>query len=310
MSIVIIMPNRPADARRLAEDLRDQRSAPDIRLWPDCGEDDAVEIVVSWMHPAGALQRFRNLRMLVSFGAGVDHLLGDRSIPAGVPVVRTVAEGLAGDIAEYVVASIAHHRRHGADYARDQCAHRWKPRPYPRECIVLVLGAGRMGLATARTLATLGFGVRVWRRSGVGNIEGLDCLAGRAALDEALPGADAVVCLLPLTPATEDLLDARFFARMKSGSLLVNVARGRHLVERDLLEALDLGRPGGAVLDVVRTEPLPPDHPFWDHPGITLTPHVAALTDPAAAADHIAENLRRLEAGETLLDVVDLGRGY
>jgi glyoxylate/hydroxypyruvate reductase A len=308
--VVIIMPGREAEAGRLAEGLRRRLPSTAVGVWPEYGAADEVTAVVSWRHPPGVLEGFPALRMVASFGAGAEHLLEDAAVPAGVAVVRTVADGLARDLAEYVVAAVTRHRRRLREHERDQRRRRWRPRTYPARWTDLVLGMGRMGVVSARALAALGHEVLGWRRSVAAPVSGVNCLAGMPALADALPDADAVVCLLPLTPATGDLIDESFLARMKPGSLLVNVARGRHVVEDDLLDALDRGRPKHAVLDVVRTEPLPPEHPFWDHPGVTLTPHVAALTDPEAAADRIADNLRRLDAGEPLLDEVDRELGY
>ncbi|MEN8164051.1 MAG: NAD(P)-dependent oxidoreductase, partial [Acidobacteriota bacterium] len=186
---------------------------------------------------------------------------------------------------------------------------RWRPRPYEFVSTVLVLGMGRMGSAVAHGLTGVGHRVIGWSRSGR-VVAGVECVAGRQALEEVLPQADVVVCLLPLTPNTEGILGHEFFSLMKKRSLLVNVGRGGHLVEHDLIAALANGRPGHAVLDVFRQEPLPANHPFWVHPAITVTPHVAALTNPRGAAERIAENRRRLHAGEPLLDLVDRGRGY
>ena len=310
MVLLILMPDRWDDAIKLRDNLRRLDRSLEVRIWPESGDESSVDVIVSWRHPAGVLRRFENLKLLVSFGAGAEHLLTDDGVPDDLPIVRTVDPVLIRDMVGYVVTVINNHRRGFFKYQTDQRAHRWNPQAYQRMPVALVLGMGRLGSATARTLADLGYRVVGWSRKNRRDEGGLEVVVGWDELFRVLPEADSVTCLLPLTPQTRDMLDASFFARMKEGSLLVNAGRGGHLVERDLVEALDRDRPGHAVLDVFREEPLPDDHPFWEHPKITITPHVAALTDPFAAAERVVESCRRLRAGEPLLDRVDLERGY
>jgi glyoxylate/hydroxypyruvate reductase A len=309
MGIVIVMPGRDEDAARLRVAL--QRLDSDLEVWiqPDIPDPGRVVSAVTWKHSPGELGRFPNLRAAISYGAGVEHLLDDPSIPAGVTIARTVDEGLIRDMVEFVVGRVIEHRRGFRGVAADQRTSSWVPRRYPPHWDVLILGAGRLGGAAAEALHHLGHRVTVWSRSGRAPVH-VSSIVGREALLEALPGADAVVCLLPLTGATRDLIDASFLARMKPGSLLLNVGRGAHLVESDLLPALDSGRPAVAVLDVFTTEPLPPDHPFWGHPRVVVSPHVASLTDPEGVAGAILANHRRAVAGEPLCDAVDVDRGY
>ncbi len=309
MVVVIVLPGRRSDARRLADDLRAIDVSIEPRIWPEAGDPEEVEAVVAWKHPPGLLREFPRLRLVLSFGAGVEHLLADPGLPPGIPLVRTVEPGLLSGMAEYVVSAVAQHRRHWEAYREDQRAARWNPRNYELSHTVLLLGMGRLGRSVARALKAAGLSVEGWNRTG-GSADGVPCRSGRDALLDAASRADAVVCLLPLTGETENILDRDLFGVMKEGSLLVNVGRGAHLVENDLIEALGRNRPAHAVLDVFRKEPLPGDHPFWSHPSITVTPHVAALTDPGGAAERIAENLRRLRSGEELLDRVDRERGY
>jgi glyoxylate/hydroxypyruvate reductase A len=303
------MPERPEDAHRLAADVQNLDRGIDARVWPEAGDPEEVEMIVAWRQPQGLWSSFPNLRLVASFGAGVESLVGDADLPANVAVVRTVDGALAHGMAEYVVTAIADWRRGWTSYRKDQDLGRWRPRSYSFACTVLVLGMGRMGSGVVRSLEAVGHRVLGWRRSGKA-LNGVEGFSGRSGLEAALPEADVVVCLLPLTPDTEGLLEGTLFSRMKKDSLLINVGRGAHLVEEDLIPALESGRPGHAVLDVFRREPLPEDHPFWKHPCITITPHVAALTDPKGAAERIVENWRRLQSGETLVDLVDRGRGY
>jgi len=309
MTLLIVMPERLDDAHQLVADLREIDPKIYTRVWPEVGNPDHVKMVVAWRQPQGLWSGFPNLRLVASFGAGVESLVGDADLPAGVAVVRTVDRTLAFGLAEYVVAAIADWRRGWSRYRQDQAQCSWRPQPYPFSCTVLLLGVGRMGVAVARCLTTVGHRVIGWRRSG-SQVTGVATISGRQELEKALPEADVSVCLLPLTPHTEGILESGFFSSMKEGSLLINAGRGGHLVEEDLIPALAQRRPGHAVLDVFRQEPLPREHPFWDHPAITMTPHVASLTDPRGAAACIAENWRRLQAGEPLMDVVHRERGY
>lgn len=309
MTLLIVLPDRIQDAHNLATALRTINGDIDVRVWPDIGEAEAVEMVVAWHHRHGCLASFSNLRLVASFGAGVEHLLQDSGLATHVPIVRTVDPALVRGMAEYVVLAITDWRRGWSRYKDDQKRGSWRPQPYAFSSTVLLMGVGRMGSAVAEALVALGYRVIVWSRSGV-TIEGAECVAGRKGLEEALPQADAVVCLLPLTSQTENILNCGLFSIMKPGTLLVNVGRGNHLVEPDLIDGLAVGKPGHAVLDVFREEPLPPEHSFWNHPNITLTPHIAALTDPMGAAECIAENWRRLQSGEALMDPVDRTQGY
>ena len=309
MTLLIVLPGREDEAHRLAADLLGVEPAIEVRVWPEVGDPEDVEMVVASRHPRGLLGSFPNLRLVAAFGAGVEHLLRDPDLPEGVDVVRTVDPELANGMAEYVVTAVGNWRRGTKLYSHDQELGKWRPQIYVLSATVVVLGMGRMGSAVARALAAVGHRVIGWSGTGRG-ANGVECISGRSALDEVLPIADVVVCLLPLTPDTEGILDRDLFSSMKKGSLVINVGRGGHLVEDDLIAALADGRPGHSVLDVFREEPLPANHPFWAHPAITVTPHVAALTDPRGAAECIAENWRRLQAGEQLVDLVDRGRGY
>jgi glyoxylate/hydroxypyruvate reductase A len=248
----------------------------------------------------GLLAGLPRLRLIQSLWAGVDRLLADATLPAGVPLARMVDPAMSAAMAETALwAVLSLHRRY-FDYQAQQGARVWRQWPQRRadEVAVCVLGAGAMGAAVAARLAGQGCRVSTWRaRDGV-------------PLAAALRDAEIVINLLPLTPATRGLLDARAFAAMPRGASLVNLARGAHVVDADLLAALDGGRLQRAVLDVFHTEPLPGEHPFWRHPRVTVLPHVAALTDERSAAAVAAGNLRALMRGEPPLHRVDRARGY
>lgn len=307
------------DAAEL-DDWRDhlRRAGPDLEwlgLAEAAREPDAVEAAVVANPPAGSLAGFRRLRLIQSLWAGVDRLLADDTLPA-VPLARMVDPAMNAAMAETAVwAVLGLHRRY-FDYQQQQRSALWLQHPQRRadEVPVLVLGHGQMGRAVADALARRGYPVRAWRQRAAGAVRAgatsISVVQGRDGLVESLPWARVVVNLLPLTAQTRGLLDARFYARMPLGASIVNLARGAHVVDADLLDALDAGRLHHAVLDVFHAEPLAPEHPFWRHPRVTVLPHAAALTDPRSAAEVAVANLRALRGGEPLQHLVDRGRGY
>lgn len=282
----------------------------DLRLWPEIGDPEEIEAALVWLPPPGLLASLPNLRAILSLGAGVDSMLRQADLP-DVPLCRLVDPSLTRTMAEFVLAHVLYYHRDMDLYAAQQQAARWRLR-LPQAAssrTVGVMGLGELGGCTARLLAGHGFTVRGWSRSRK-VIEGIETFAGEAGLDRFLAGSEMLVCLLPLTAATEGLLDARLFDRLPDGAVLVHVGRGRQLVPGDLLTALDSGRLRGAAIDVTPVEPLPVDDPLWRHPGVRLTPHVASYAQPATAAVTIVDNLLRLRRGEPLLAVVDRSRGY
>jgi glyoxylate/hydroxypyruvate reductase A len=251
---------------------------------------------------------FVNARAVLSLWAGVEKLLANPTLTQ--PLARMVDPGMTEGMVEYVLAHVLrHHLGIDLDLARQDG--QWQPRSQriARERQVTVLGLGALGRAAAGALAALNFRVHGWSRSPRA-LSGVICHAGPEGLADALAAAEILVTLLPHTPETEGLLDARRLALLPRGAALINPGRGALIDEAALLSALATGQVGHATLDVFRTEPLPPVHPFWAHPRVTVTPHIAAETRPATAARVIAENLRRLAAGEPLLHLVDRGRGY
>lgn len=250
--------------------------------------------------PPGSLAGLPALRLIQSLWAGVDRLLADATLPAGVPVARMVDPAMSAAMAETALwATLALHRGFFT-YQQQQRAGLWRQHPQRRadEVSVLVLGRGAMGAAAAERLAGQGYAVHAWGRD------------DPSALPPLLAAAEIVINLLPLTPATRGLLDGRFFGRMRAGAALVNFGRGAHVVDDDLLAALDGGRLRHAVLDVFHAEPLPPRHRFWSHPRVTMLPHAAALTDPRSAARLAAANVHALAEGRPLAHPVDRARGY
>jgi glyoxylate/hydroxypyruvate reductase A len=263
--------------------------------------------------PPGALQGLPALRLIQSLWAGVDRLLADATLPAGVPIARMVDPAMNAAMAETALwATLALHRGFFA-YQRAQRAGRWQPHAQRRadEVPVLLLGGGQMGGTVAARLAALGYPVTVWRRSAAAApAPGVAVVHGPAALPSALAGAEVLINLLPLTPDTRGLLDAALLAQLPRGAGLVNLARGAHVVDADLLAALDSGQIGHAVLDVFATEPLPAGHRYWDHPQVTVLPHAAAATDARSASAVVARNIAALADGRPLAHLVARDAGY
>jgi glyoxylate/hydroxypyruvate reductase A len=259
----------------------------------------------------GRLAGCARLKLIQSLWAGVDRLLADATLPVAVPIARMVDPAMNRAMAETATWAVLSLHRRAFDYAVQQRQTQWRALPQKRadEVAVLVLGLGQMGCTTALKLAALGYRVSAWSAR-AREIAGLSTSAGWAALPAALGAADIVVNLLPLTDDTRGLFDRTRLAQMRAGASLVNLARGAHVVEKDLLTALNAGRLEHAVLDVFDTEPLPPTHVFWFHPRVTLWPHAAAQTDLRSAAAVVAGNVHAVRRGEPATHLVDRSRGY
>lgn len=280
----------------------------DLQVWPNDGDKADITFALVWAQPLGVFAQYPNLRVISSMGAGVDNLLQDPSIPTHVPVVRMVDPRLVTQMGDYVLAATLNAVRQFPSYMQQQ---QWQPLP-PRNVdsvTVGVMGLGQIGKAVANRLLTVGFQVVGWSRRAK-SMQGVRVFAGHQQLSDFLAASDILVCLLPLTSETENILNSQTLGQLPQGAYVVNVARGNHLVEEDLLSLINKNHLAGACLDVFRQEPLPQGHPFWSHPKILVTPHIASLTDPISVAPQIVENYRRMEAGEPLLNQVDKHRGY
>ena len=282
-----------------------------IRVWPDLRDPAEIDYAFVWHPPRGMFPQLTGLRVIFSLGAGVERLLGDPEIPAGLPLIRMVDPSLGADMAIYVTMQVLHYHRRMPEAARHQRRAAWVPLQVPvaHRRRIGILGYGQLGALCAERLRPFGFDIAVWSRRPK-EAPGLHCFAGADQLPAFLARSDIVVCLLPLTDDTAGILNAAAFAAMPHGGSIINVGRGGHVVEADLLAALDSGQIGHATLDVFMEEPLPADHPFWLHERVTVTPHTAALTQPGTAVAMVAENIRRHRAGLALLNTVDRSLGY
>jgi glyoxylate/hydroxypyruvate reductase len=283
----------------------------EVRVWPEIGDPATIDYALVWRPEPGFLASLPNLKLILSLGAGVDHLLGDPRLPLHLPIVRLVDPHMIDAMSEYVVLQVLRLHRRDLDYRTQQEAGVWRELDQQNagERRVGILGLGELGQDTAKKLKALGFDVAGWSRSEKA-VAGVRSYAGAAGLAPLLGRSEIIVCLLPLTAETEGILNKSTLALLPKGAALVNAARGAHLVEEDLLAALASGQISAAVLDVFREEPLPVDHPFWHHPRVVVTPHIAAFTNPATAAPIILDNIRRFAEGRPLLNRVDPARGY
>ena len=283
----------------------------EVRVWPEIGDPAAIDYALVWRPEPGFLASLPNLKLILSLGAGVDHLLGDPRLPLHLPILRLVDPHMTDAMSEYVVLQVLRLHRRDLDYRNQQGAGVWRKLDQQNagQRRVGILGLGELGQDAAKKLKALGFDVAGWSRSEKA-VEGVRSYAGAAGLAPLLGRSEIIVCLLPLTAETEGILNKRTLALLPKGAALVNAARGAHLVEEDLLAALASGQISAAVLDVFREEPLPVDHSFWHHPRVVVTPHIAAFTNPATASPIILDNIRRFEEGRPLLNRVDPARGY
>jgi len=313
--MAILFRSTPAATARWRPLLASLLPEHEIRYWPDIGataaDRAAIEYALVWHPEPGLLASLPNLKMIFGLGAGIDHLLRDPDLPRHVPIVRLVDPYMTDAMSEYVALSVLRLHRQDLDYLAQQRAAVWEEREQKNaaERPVGILGFGTLGQDAGRKLRALGFDVAGWSR-GDNPVAGFATFAGPDGLDRLLARSEILVCLLPLTPETAGILNSANFARLPRGAGIVNAGRGGHLVEEDLIPALDSGQLSGAVLDVFRDEPLPSHHPFWRHPRIIVTPHIAAETHPPTAAPIIRDAIRQREAGLPIANRVDLARGY
>lgn len=307
MAILILL--NQSDPILLEQHLKSHPDCPEVRIYPDVGDPNDIECVIVWKHDEGVLNNFPNLKLIASYGAGVENILSDPALPEGVPITRFIDDTLSDQMAEFVLASILNHRLHLTHYRELQAASIWRPGEFLKGKNVTILGLGELGSTTAKLLTLNGYSVSGWSRSEK-SIEDVKSYFGDDQLNQSVSDADYVICLLPLTPATTHVLNKDLFSAMKKGAFLINVGRGDHLNEDDLLDALYNEHLSGALLDVFGTEPLPADNPLWRHPKIHITPHISSPTDKAQVARQILDNYGRMKRGEALINQVSRQKSY
>ncbi len=310
MSTILMASNQdPVDLWR--EGLAKEMPELDFRAYPDVGDPAEIDYALVYWPPHGLIASLPNVKAVLSIAAGCDHILADPQLPDHLPIVRMVDDYLAAMMAEYAVYGVLHFHRDMHYYRREQLADRWS-RAWPLytpDTAVGILGLGAIGSDCARKLGVMGFQVHGWSREQK-NMPGVTCHSGANGLLAMAGQCRYLVCVLPLTARTEGIINAELIAAMPEGGYIINIARGGHQVDGDLLAALDSGQLGGIFLDVFNEEPLPADHPYWQHDKVWMTPHVAGELVPRSCAKSVAANIRRIEAGQPVPDLFDKSRGY
>jgi len=289
------------------------RERPDVafRVFPDLGDPADITHALVWRIPDGVLASLPNLKAVFSLGAGIDQIIRDPAFPREKPLFRLVDGGLREQMTEYALYGVLHWHRRMGRYGEQQARGEWRMLEaiHPSQRTVGVMGLGVFGSDIAAKLVALGFNVIGWSRTPK-QIAGVESFVGEAGLDAFLARAEVLVNILPLTDETRGILSAKLFDRLPGGGALVHLGRGGHLVEADLVAALDAGRLDWAMLDVFPSEPLPAESPLWRHPRVFVTPHIAAQPVSTAAESAIIGSFNRFERGEEPVGRVDLSVGY
>ncbi|KEO74015.1 2-hydroxyacid dehydrogenase [Anditalea andensis] len=306
MKVAIIAPGRNVAVWKKIIEQHNQMVQ--VEIYPDISHRDDIEMVMLWQHPSGILKDFKNLKFISSMGAGVDHILKDPDVSSDIPITRVKDDQLTFSMTNYVIMGILNHHRRLNHFADNKKNKNWDMTMPEVDVKIGVMGVGELGGDVLDKLKYMGFRVAGYGYSKKASIPYPYYYGDQLA--DFLRQVNVVVCLLPLTPKTEGIMDNKFFEQCQTGTYIINVARGKHLVEEDLMEALVSGKISGALLDVYRKEPLPETHPFWEHPAIMMTPHIASVTNPEAAAPQIAENCSRFLANKPLNNIIDRNKGY
>jgi glyoxylate/hydroxypyruvate reductase len=309
MSIVIIFNNK--DPKPWAQTLKEKLPQTAISIYPEVAHPASVTFAICWKADKNVLLNFPNLAVVQSVGASIDHIVKNQTIQKNQIITRIVDDNLSNDMWEFLLAAVMSNLKNLDIYGRKKEDKKWEPSQYTtiKNTKISILGLGQIGALVAEKFASLGFDVHGWSLSEK-NIKNVACHAGQNELKAFLKNTDFLINLLPLTAETENFLNKNVLKQLKKGGFLINVGRGEHLVEQDLVELLDENYLSGALLDVFRIEPLPKDHIFWTHPKIQITPHIASLTNIESATTQIAENYKNHTSGKALRHIVSLEKGY
>ncbi len=309
MSLLICLPNS-FQPQLLSNALKSLDSELHIEIGKEhVKNNSSVEFAVDWKNHEGHLLNYPNLKAILSYGHGVDNLLSSTELPQGIPIARLKDETMAKLMSEYLLAVVLLHRRQLLNYAKNPEFSNWGTSKYHPGNQIGILGLGYLGQASAKMFLRMGFDVAGWSRR-IKQIEGIKCFSETESLLKMLSQTDYLINLLPNTYDTLDFLNYQILSMLKRGAYVINVGRGKTLVDEDLIELLDSGHLSGACLDVFRTEPLPVKHKFRNHNKILITPHNSSTTQAESAAPQILENYRRAISGKKLLHLVDMKHGY
>ncbi|PHM73450.1 glyoxylate/hydroxypyruvate reductase GhrA [Xenorhabdus kozodoii] len=315
MNIIFFHPSSDFNSDKWVQEIQARLPEANVRHWVS-GDNAPADYALVWLPPYEMLANRHDIKGIFSLGAGVDAILRQElenpgTLPKGVPLIRLEDTGMARQMQEYAVASVLYYFRRMDEYKQYQEQRLWNPMPSHnrKQFVIGVLGAGVLGRRVIEKLKEFDFNIRCWSRTAK-QIDDVDSFYGKTQLDDFLSECKVLINILPDTPETRGILNFSLFKQLKPGSYVINIARGAQLVEQDLLIAIDKGYVAGATLDVFVEEPLSKFHPFWTHPRINITPHIAAKTIPDEAMDRICDNIRRMEKGGSPTGLVDMTLGY
>lgn len=282
-----------------------------IEVYPEIEDFGAVDMALCWKAEENVLDQFPNLQLIHSVGAAVDHILLKQNIKPHQSICRIVDDYLSADMFEFLLAIMMTEIKNLPLYQLQQNNQNWKPRKYKRiqDTQICILGLGEIGAFVAQQFAQMGFKVKGWSQNRK-ELKGVSCFAGTDELNMAVADVDFLINILPVTPQTTGILNQHLFGKLSANTILINVGRGEHIVEDDLIQALDKNQLHSAYLDVFKTEPLPNEHPFWTHPKIKITPHIASVTNIDSAVLLVVENYKNHLSGLPLKHIASLEKGY
>lgn len=308
MSILLVCQHR--DSKPWFKAFNEKNPDLDIQVYPEVENPDDIEFAISWRHPEGIYKNYPNLKVIASMGAGVHHVLKDQTIPDDVKITRIVDENLTRDMADFALLNTLFHIRNYNFHIAQQQEKNWQIKAYrqPQETKVGILGMGVLGQAVAEKLYQNDFQVLGWSKSKKENKAFRSFTENE--FDEFMSQLDILICLLPLTEETEGVLNYENLKKQPQGAKIINLARGPHVVDDDLLKLLDEEHLSSAILDVFDEEPLPKNSPYWSHPKVLVTPHVASMTDPQSVVNQIYENIENMKNGKDLKNQVDRSKKY
>lgn len=308
MSIAIIFNNRKLEdwQEKLAALFVDTK----VEVYPEISNPNDVEFIVAWKPHEGYIKEFPNAKVIQSAGAGIDHLLHTK-LPEEVKVTRIVDEGLKQEMFEHVLACVMISMKNMYKYSKDKENKSWSPTSYQsiKETTISILGLGEIGKFVSEKLVNIGFKIKGWSNSHK-QLNGVESFSGKDEVHKAINNTNFIVNILPLTNETKGILNRDLFSKVSENTVLINVGRGAHLVDNDLIDAIDSNLIKEAYLDVFNEEPLPIDHPFWENEKVFMTPHVASITNTSSALLQIEDNYNKMKQKAILNNEVSLEKGY
>ena len=312
MSILLASTDFWEDMDVWSNGLKETMPEMDVRVYPDEGDVNEVEYAVVWKHPRGILNKYPNLKAILSLGAGVDHIISDPELPEGLPIVRLVDKKLTHEMCLHSLHWVLHFHSDQYLYRIQQQSREWiqQSSVQSEDRTIGIMGLGNIGKAIGDSLINLDFKVVGWGARPKESLGGIEYYCGHEQLADFLSQTDVLINVLPLTEDTKNILTKIELAFLPKGSFIINIGRGGIINESDLLTSLDSGHITAVALDVFAQEPLPENNSLWDHPSVYVTPHIAGQSNPGSAAQTIADNIRLIEKGETAYPIYSHSSGY